>query len=482
VATILCGTLLAAASAAAGPSADQGGAWTLFGYDAARRNAGPAKTGITASNVSKLAREEVQLGGTVDSSPLYARGQTVAGGVHDVFFVQTTYGRAYAIDADTGAILWEFMPGDYDSFAGTYQITTASPALDLTRKFLYTASPDGLVHKLALASGTEVRTDGWPARVTLDGTHEKLTSPLNLWGKRLIATTSSYGDVPPYQGHLVVVGRDTGRIVNVWNALCSNRHELMNPTTCRNTADTEILSGASIWARAGAVRQPGTGNLLVTTANGVYDAQTRWSSSVVMLSPDAGRVLKYWTPTNWEELSSEDDDLGSTAPALLTANIALQGGKDGRLRLLDLRRFHAPPSAGKPGVLGGALQVINAPGSARVFTAPAVWTNKGIRWTFVATGRGLAAYVLKKKRLVRKWTKTAGGTSPVVAGGLLYVYDPDAGALNVYVPATGKVRASLPVGTGHWNTPIITDGRIALGEDDANAQATFGVLNIYRLP
>jgi hypothetical protein len=280
----------------------------------------------------------------------------------------------------------------------------------------------------------------------------------------------------------VVVDRDTGRIVKVWNALCSNRHELMDPTTCRNLAGMEIVSGASIWARAGAVRQPGTGNLIVTTANGVYDAHTRWSSSVVILSPDASRILKYWTPKNWAELSAQDEDLGSTAPALLTANIALQGGKDGRLRLLDLRRFHAPPSAGKPPVLGGARQVFKAPGAARVFTAPAVWTNKGVRWTFVATSRGLAAYVLRKSRLVRTWSKTAGGTSPVLAGGLLYVYDPDEGDLNVYTPASGKLLTTLPVGSGHWNTPIITDGRIALGQDDANAFATSGVLNIYRLP
>ena len=73
-------------------------------------------------------------------------------------------------------------------------------------------------------------------------------------------------------------------------------------------------------------------------------------------------------------------------------------------------------------------------------------------------------------------------SSPVVAGGLLYVYDSDAGALNVYAPTTGRAVASLPVGRGHWNTPVVTDGRIALGQEDANAHVTIGVLNIYRLP
>ena len=479
---LVCGALLTAPSAGAGPAAKQGGHWPLFGYDSAKRNTGPPKTGITARNVSKLERQQVPLEGTVDSSPLYARGASVAGGKHDVFVVQTTYGRAYAIDADTGEILWQFIPEDYSSFAGTYQITTASPALDTATKFVYSASPDGVIHKLALASGIEVQSANWPARVTLDGAHEKLTSPLGLWGKRLVATTSSYGDVPPYQGHVVTLDAASGRIVNVWNALCSNRHELMDPTSCLNFAGTEILSGASIWARAGAVRQPGTGNLLVTTANGVYDGHTRWSSSVVMLSPDAGRVLKYWTPTDWETLSSADDDLGSTAPALLTSNLIVQGGKDAKLRLLDVRKFRSPPDAGERAVLSSALQTITAPGGGRVLTAPAVWENNGRKWLFVATSKGTSAYVLREKRLVRKWTKTTGGTSPVVAGGLVYVYDWDGGALNVYVPISGRRVASLPAGRGHWNTPIITDGRVALGQEDANALVTFGVLNIYRLP
>jgi outer membrane protein assembly factor BamB len=478
----LCLFLLAVSSAGAGHAVKQGGSWTLFGYDTTRRNAGPDKTGITPTNVAKLQRQEVELAGTVDSSPLYARAATVGGGVHDVFVVETTYGKAYAIDADSGGILWEFTPDGYSSWAGTYQFTTASPALDLVRKFVYTVSPDGLIHKLSLATGTEVKSDEWPARVTLAPAHEKVTSPLGLWGTRLVATTSSFGDAPPYQGHVVVIDRDSGRIDHVWNALCSDRHELMDPTTCLNFAGTEVLFGASIWARVGVVRQPGTGNLLVTTANGVFDAHTRWSSSVVMLSPDGARVLKYWTPTDWDELSSADNDLGSTAPALLNKNLALQGGKDGKLRLLDLRRFHAPPNVGRSPVLGGALQVLAAPGHGQVLTAPAVWTNKGVHWTFVATSKGLSAYVLKQNRLVLEWTKTTGGTSPVVAGGLVYVYDWQGGALNVYVPTTGRRVASLQAGTGHWNTPIVTDGRVALGQDDANAQATSGVLNIYRLP
>jgi outer membrane protein assembly factor BamB len=478
VALVLC-TLLGVASARAVPAAKEGGSWTTYGYNAERTNVGPARTGITAANVSKLVRQQIQLDGTVDSSPIYVRAAKVGGGLHDAFFVQTTYGLAYAIEADTGGVLWRFTPNGYASYAGTYRFTSASPALDPDGQSLYTESPDGLVHKLDLATGTEDQNGAWPVPVTLDPLHEKLTAPPNISGPYLVATTSSYGDAPPYQGHLVTIDRQSGKIAHVWNSLCSNRHELMDPKTCQIGA--EVVSGGSIWARSGAVRQPGTGNLLVATANGEFDGHTLWSTSVVMLSPDGSRILKYFAPANWRKLTALDQDLASTAPALITRNLLLQGGKDGKLRLIDLRRMRSPSSAGRNPVLGTAVQIIDAPGSGLVFTTPAVWTHKGVKRVFVATGKGLTAYVLRHERLRRVWRKTIGGTSPVLAGGLLYVYDPRAGALNVYVPTTGKRVGRLPAGRGHWNTPIVTDGRIALGQEDANAQDTSGVLNIYRL-
>jgi outer membrane protein assembly factor BamB len=480
---LLAACLIVAGAAGAAGSLKQGGNWTRFGYTAARANSGPAKTGITAANVRKLQRQQVQLEGTVDSSPAYVRGADVGGAVHDVFVAQTTFGLVYAVDADRGDVLWRFTPDGYSSFAGTPQITTSSPALDPAGRFVYSASPDGKIHKLALATGEELHSGSWPATVTLDPAHEKLGTALNLSGKLLLVTTGGYpGDIPPYQGHVVALARDTGSLVNVWNGLCSDRHELMDPTSCRNFRDTYALSGAAIWARAGAVVQPKTGNLLVATGNGVFDGHTRWAMSVVMLSPDAGRLLKYWTPKNWDQLSSEDEDIGSTAPALLTANLIVQGGKDQKLRLLDLRRMHPPPNVGKSAVLGGAVQVLPAPGNQRVFSAPAVWRSKRQTWLFVGTTGGTAGYLLRKGRLVRRWEKPVPGTSPVVAGGLLYVYDWDGGRLNVYLPRSGRRVASLPVGRGHWNSPIVTDGRIALGQEDANAHVTFGVLNIYRLP
>jgi hypothetical protein len=101
--------------------------WTRFGWDAGRSSAPPVAMGITAANADSLAYQEVTLDGTVDASAIYLHGVTVKGATHDVFFVTTTYGKTIAVDADSGTVLWEYTPAGYASWAGTYQITTATP-------------------------------------------------------------------------------------------------------------------------------------------------------------------------------------------------------------------------------------------------------------------------------------------------------------------------------------------------------------------
>jgi len=449
--------------------------WTRFGYDAARRNAGPSSTGITVANVTSLGRQVVVLDGTADSSPIYLHGATVGGALHDVFVVTTSYGKTIAVDADTGAVLWRFTPAGYDSWARSRQITHASPVADAKRRFVYAAAPDGRIHKLALTSGEEVEAGAWPVAITRDPTHEKIGPALNLARGLVLAATGGYvGDAPPYQGHVAAIDAASGRLVHVWNSLCSGRGRLMQPTSCR-------ASGSAIWARSGVVVDRTTGNLLVATGNGPWNGRRYWGDSVLMLSPDAGRLLQSWTPANQGVLEAADLDLGSTAPALLTARLGVQGGKDGKLRLLDLRRLNGRTrTAGA--LTGGELQTVSTPGSAGLLTAPAVWRSRGQSWLFFADGAGTSAYLLRGGRLVIGWQNGTAGTSPVVGGGLLYVYDPSGGGLSVYLPVSGTLVTTLPAGAGHWSSPIVTDGRIALPEGDANDHVTTGILNIYRLP
>lgn len=185
--------------------------WPEFGLDPQRSDASELSTGITAANLQHLHRLTVQLPGTVDSSPIYLHQASVDGAAHNVIVVTTTYGKTIAVDADSGAILWTFTPAGYSRWAGSPQITNATPIADPQGRFVYSASPDGLIHKLSLSDGQEDRSGSWPVSITRDATHEKIAAALNIDGGYVVAATGGYfGDAPPYQGHVVLIARSTG--------------------------------------------------------------------------------------------------------------------------------------------------------------------------------------------------------------------------------------------------------------------------------
>ena len=440
--------------------------WTRFGWDASRSSASTDETGITAGNVATLRRQQVTLDGTVDASPIYLHGVRVNGGMHDVFFVTTTYGKTLAIDADTGSILWRFMPSGFDTWAGSRRITNSTPVADPNREFIYAASPDGHIQKLAIADGHAV----WSTAITMLPEREKIASALNYDRGRVIAVTGGYiGDAPPYQGHVAILDAASGRLVHVWNSLCGDRHELMDPKSCDE-------SGNAMWGRAGAMIDPTTGDIFVATGNGRWDGRTNWGDAAIALDSSATRILDNYTPTNTEEMGTRDADLGSTSPALLGGGYVVQGGKDGSIRLLEFGR-----TRGSAPRRGGEVQVVSTPSGTDLFTAPAVSHAGRTTWVFAADNGGTAAWSFTGGRLNQSWHNGNGGTSPVIAGGLLYVYDLG-GGLRVYVPETGRQITVLNSGGGHWNSPIVVDGRIALPEGNANQHRTTGVLDIWRLP
>jgi hypothetical protein len=163
----------------------------------------------------------------------------------------------------------------------------------------------------------------------------------------------------------------------------------------------------------------------------------------------------------------------------------VQGGKDGILHLVNLNRLNGTRGGAGPR-LGGEIEDVSAPGGGQVYTAPAVWSHRGRVYVFVADGSGTAAYVLRvgrRPQLATAWQNGSAGTSPVLAGGLLYVYDERGGALNVYEPAGGRLLRSLPAASGHWSSPIVVGGRIILPTGGSTANnATSSTVFIYHLP
>jgi hypothetical protein len=164
--------------------------------------------------------------------------------------------------------------------------------------------------------------------------------------------------------------------------------------------------------------------------------------------------------------------------------LAVQGGKDRTLHVLDLDRLDG--TTGPAGSrVGGALEVLPSPGSAEVLTAPAVWAHGGRQYVFVADDGGTTAYLAhggSHPGLSRLWSASTPGTSPVLAGGLLYVYDEIGGALDVYAPTSGARLAALSAATGHWNSPIVVGGRVILPVGNYHTHGMSGEIEIWHLP
>jgi len=468
--------------ATAGASAKRLLEWPQFGLDPQRSDVSERATGITSANVTHLRRMTVALGGTVDSSPVYLHGALVGGGAHNLVLVTTTYGRTVAIDADSGRILWTFTPPGYDRWKGSAQITTASPLIDPGGRFLYASSPNGLIHKLSIADGSEDRAGAWPVSITRDPRHEKVDSALNVDGPDLVASTGGYfGDAPPYQGHLVLIDRESGRLRAVFNTLCADRRGLIAPASCG-------ASDSAIWGRAAPVIEPGGQRILIDTGNGPWNGTTNFGDSVLELTFPGLGLRQAFTPTNQASLNASDTDLGSSAPALLGGDRVAVAGKDGVLRLLALSHLNGHPPSGGVGQrhpLGGEVQRLSIPGGGQLLTAPAVWSaaaqaRPGARTTmFVADGNGTAAYVLRGGRLYQAWENGIPGTSPVMAGGLLYVYDPSGGGIEVYRPGSPRPIAKLAGTPGHWNSPIVVDGHVIEPEGNANGHQLSGTLDLF---
>ena len=479
---LIVGVLLAAPAAAASPSPD----WPQFDGSSNHQGVSANETSLTAANVASLGQLwQASLPTYADGAPVVAGGVNTASGVQDLAIVTTTAGDLVARNLETGSAVWStsFGPGTCTINNGTNPcITTSSPVLDHANGYVYTYGLDGKVHKVALATGVEVRDANWPVVATLKPWDEKGSSALALATDStgttyLYATNSGYnGDLGDYQGHVTTINLATGASV-VFNTLCSSQTVHFTSTTpdC-----PQKQSG--VWARSGVTYSPATNLIYLATGNGDYNpALGDWGDSVLALHPDgtgvSGGPVDSYTPTNYPALQSGDIDLGSTLPALVDApagstvsHLGVQGGKDGLLRLVNLANLSGQSG---PGHTGGELSSVAGPGG-EILTAPVVWVDpSNTTWVFAATSSNMAGYQVTlnashQPTLTPVWNIAVGATSPVLAGGVLYA----AGGttLGAYNPATGTRLWSTTVGPIHWQSPVVVNGELLL--EDGNGRLT----------
>jgi outer membrane protein assembly factor BamB len=449
--------------------------WPAFDGGGSRTGVFTGETVFTTSNANSLTQLWQQtLPYKTNGSPVYASSVVTSSGTKDLVFFTTQQGSLIALDAATGNQVWR---ADTSGQFIANQGTSSSPAIDPSNQFIYSYGLDGKVHKYAIGTGVEDTTGGFPVTVTLQTSVEKESSPLNIGNGYLYTTTSGYdGDFGTYVGHVVAVHLADGT-TTVFNSLCSNLHMLFTSTTC-----SQLQSG--IWGRGGAVIDPETNNVFVTTGNGTYDANTGgvdYGDSVIELSPDLSHIIDTYTPSNYATLDSQDLDLGSAAPVMIprqsntaTPLLALQGGKDNKLRLLNRQNLSG---AGGPNHVGGELQTISV--SCMIFSHSVVWQdNGGTTWVFVSDMcNNLYAFKVvnanNQSTLQLVYQKTGINTSPFIAGGVLF--GQEASAVNAYDPTTGNLLWTGAVGPDHWQSPIAINGRLFVPDDN-------GIVTAFVIP
>ncbi|MGH2508693.1 MAG: PQQ-binding-like beta-propeller repeat protein, partial [Ktedonobacteraceae bacterium] len=205
--------------------------------------------------------------------------------------------------------------------------------------------------------------------------------------------------------------------------------------------------------------------------------------------PNLSQVIDTYTPTNYNELNQQDEDLGSASPVMLpkqemsnTPYMAVQAGKDEKVRLLNRQNLSGQ---GGPNHVGDELQSVDLPQGCGVLTQPVAWNEaNGITWVFVTNGCGLSAFKVSTDTsghtsLQVVYTNQDSGSSPFIANGVLFVQDNQ--VLRALNPSTGVTlwssnspSAGGPIGSLHWESPIVVNGVVYVPDDD-------GALTAYNL-
>ncbi len=479
-------TALAAAGLPALPA--RAADWPEFNGDGRHNGNNQQETIIHAGNVSTLhPLYHVTLPSIADGAPAFLTGVATSSGLKDVLFLTTKAGHILALDAATGATLWSHQPATGPNY------TTSSPAIDPDGLYVYSYGLEGMVHKYQVGDGTEITTGGWPQLATLKPSVEKCSPPLSVavtngGTSYLYVANGGYpGDAGDYQGHITAINLATGA-QKVFNTQCSDQtvHFVQSP----GSPDCSTGVQSAVWGRPAVLYSSELDRIFFATGNANYNASGgghNWGDSVLATNPDGtgtgtnGLPVDSYTPVEFQTLQNEDADLGSTEPALLpavpgsnVAHLGVQSGKDGQLRLLNLANLSG---AGGPGHTGGELQKIAVPQGGGVLTQPAVWVNPvdGVVWLFVSDGSGISGLKMTvdgagNPRLTPVWTNGSGGTSPVLANGMLFYFG--GGGVKALNPTTGaQLYSDSSAGGVHWESAVVIDGRLYVTDESARLWA-----------
>ena len=247
------------------------------------------------------------------SQPLYVNALTINGALHNVVFATTAQDSVYAIDAETGVLLWHrsFLSTGVTAPTGTQMGSTmnpvgivGTPVIDPASKTMYvvplTSENNGTVivhrlHAIDITTGLEKAN----SPVTFNAAGFKDIKQMNraallLANNRIYVAFGGIGDRPPYQGFIFAF--DTSTLAQV--AVFSDQ------------PNATIPGGGGIWMSAMAPTTDPAGNIYLTSGNGLSDGINNLGQTVIKLNPNLD-VLDHFTPYDNLAQSKADLDIGA---------------------------------------------------------------------------------------------------------------------------------------------------------------------------
>ncbi|PYN06348.1 MAG: hypothetical protein DME06_18570, partial [Candidatus Rokuibacteriota bacterium] len=305
----------------------------------------------------------------------------------DLLFVATAQDRVYALDASTGAEVWQRSLG---APVGRAQLpcgnidpvgVTGTPVIDAASRTLFVdamTTGDGGTqahHRLAALSiddGSMRR--GWPVDVAAAGP-ESFAFKAAVQNQRGALALLGGTLYVPYGGHFGDCGDYHGWVVGV-------------PTGRRASARAWATraTGGGIWAPGGIASDGGS--LYVATGNTFGASSWGDGEAVIRLGPGPSfsrEPADFFAPATWAALDQADADLGGSGPILVDipgarpSRLVVALGKDGNAYLIDRSRM---------GGIGGAVAARRVSADAIIGAAAAYATGRGTYVVFPGRGIG----------------------------------------------------------------------------------------------
>jgi outer membrane protein assembly factor BamB len=341
----------APAQAPAAAAAAATNEWTTWGYDQERTAWNRGERTLDKKNVAKL---KVQWSTRLSTpatdvvlstltSPIIAADVVMPQGTKNVMYLLGADDTLFAIDADTGAVLWQkSFPNPIKAKKNATWLcpntANATPVVDKGKGLVFFIPSDGKLRALSLGDGAEKMT---PLEMVAPFTR---AWSLNLIDD-IVYTTSgrACGEVQdPRSAMASAVAPNLRR--NVAGPAVMTDPSAVTAVDVRDIANPQLTrfytSGgrpAGPWGRGGLARGPGN-TVIFQTSDGLYDPPAgSWGDTIMKLTPKATRVADSFTPENFKYIFAHDL-AGSASPVVFPfggKTLVATAQKEGVLYLLD---------------------------------------------------------------------------------------------------------------------------------------------------